>query len=460
MAMLAAIGVVLAGMALPLPSQTSADEQLAQHAQKAQEAEQRNDFATAVKEYEVISGAMPRNAEIQSNLGVALYFNHDLRHAITVLHKAEALNAKLLAPHLFSGLAYYHLSNPGAAAPELEEAVRISPSDTLAHTWLGYTYGALSQHEKALAQFQAAERLQPQNVDVWYALGQTYLEIGKEKTKELLKTAPDSARVWQLASEQFELKGDEEKAKAALAEARRVRPVLSVCPGNGSVEDALYCEAHDAGTSAQAAFQRVLQEAPNSARAHQIMADSYFARQQLDNAISEYRLVLQADPTLPNIHSQIGRCLMVRGQFDAALHEYQEEEKLQPESAQVQTDLGRVLLAMDRNAEAAATLKKAVAKDRPPLEAYFLLGKAELRNHNENEAVRLLQHYVAAKPDDSAGYYLLSMAYRATGDKARMGEAIELYKKTSQDAKERNLAQMELDRRSNTETAEDGNPQS
>ncbi|HZU09990.1 MAG TPA: tetratricopeptide repeat protein [Pseudacidobacterium sp.] len=458
--MFAAILAVSVGMGTPLLAQTSAGEQLAQHAQKAQEAEQRNDFASAVKEYEFMAAALPRNAEIQSNLGVALYFNHGLRRAITVLHKAEALNAKLLAPHLFSGLAYYHLSNPGAAAPELEEAVRISPSDTLAHTWLGYTYEALSLHEKALAQFQSAERLQPRNVDIWYAIGQTCLEIGKEKTKELLRSAPNSARVWQLAGEQFELKGDSGKAKAAFAEAHRLRPGFTGCPGNGSVEDSLYCKAHDAETSAQVAFQRVLQEAPNSARAHQIMADSYFARQQLDNATSEYRLVLQADPRLPNIHLQVGRCLMLRGQFDAALHEYEEEEKLQPESAQVQADMGRVLLAMDRNREAAATLRKAVALDRPPVEAYFLLGKAELRNHNENEAVRFLQHYVTAKPDDSAGYYLLSMAYRATGDKARMREAIELYKKTSQDTKERNLAQMELDRRNNTETAEEGNPQS
>ncbi|MDI3254427.1 MAG: tetratricopeptide repeat protein [Bacillota bacterium] len=459
MTMLAAMLVVVVSMAMPLSAQTSAD-QLRAHAQAAQEAEQRNDFASAVREYEFLAAALPRNAEIQSNLGIALYFNHDLRHAITVLHKAEGLNAKLLAPHLFSGLAYYHLSSPDAAAPELEKAIRINPADALAHTWLGYTDEALSQHEKALAQFQTAQQLQPQNVDLWYAIGQTYLEIGKEKTKELLKAAPNSARVWQLAGEQFQLKGDSEKAKAAFAEAHRLRPEPTACPGAGNIEDLLYCKAHDAENSAQAAFQRVLQEAPNSARAHQIMADSYFARQQLDNAISEYRLVLQADPTLPNIHLQIGRCLMVRGQFDAALKEYQEEEKLQPESAQVQTDMGRVLLAMDKNADATAALKKAVAMNHPPFEAYFLLGKAELRNHNENEAVRLLQHYVAAKRDDSAGYYLLSMAYRATGDKARMDEAIELYKKTSKDAKERNLAQMELNHRDNAEAAEDSNPQS
>lgn len=460
MIMLAAMLLILAGMVSPLLAQISTSDQLARHAQAAQEAEQRNDFVTAVREYEVLAAVLPRNAEIQSNLGVALYFNHDLHRAITVLRKAEALNPTLLAPHLFSGLANYHLSNPDAAAPELEDAVRIRPSDVIAHTWLGYTYEAQSRHEDALKQFQAAEHLEPQNVDVWYAVGQTYLEIGKEKTKQLLKTVPNSARVWQLASEQFELKGDMEKAKSALAEAHRLRPDLSACPGNGSAEDTLYCEASGVEHSAQSAFQRILQQAPDSARAHQIMADSYFARQQLDDAISEYRLVLQADPTLPNIHSQIARCLMIRGQFDTALKEYREEEKLQPASAQVQTDIGRALLAMDKNAEAVGMLKKAIVSSRPPVDAYFLLGKAELRIHNENEAVHLLQYYVAARPDDSGGYYLLSMAYRATGDKARMNQAIELYKKTSQDVKERNLAQMELNYRDNAETPEDGRPQS
>ncbi|HZD46465.1 MAG TPA: tetratricopeptide repeat protein, partial [Acidobacteriaceae bacterium] len=159
---------------------------MASHAQAAQAAEQRGDFSTAVHEYEYLTQELPRNAEIQSNLGVALYFDHQWERAIQVFRKATALNPTLLAPHLFSGLAWYQLSKPDAAVPELEAAARLRSSDVIAHTWLGYAYVAQSRYEAAAKQFEEASRLAPENVDAWYAMGEANLQIGKERTLALL----------------------------------------------------------------------------------------------------------------------------------------------------------------------------------------------------------------------------------------------------------------------------------
>jgi tetratricopeptide (TPR) repeat protein len=112
-----------------------------------------------------------QNAETRSNLGVALYFNHQLMHALAVFKKAMALDPSLLAPHLFSGLAFYRLSNPDAAVPELEKAVTLTPSNAIARTWLGYAYVSQSRYEQAVNEFQVASQLDPGNVDIWYALG-------------------------------------------------------------------------------------------------------------------------------------------------------------------------------------------------------------------------------------------------------------------------------------------------
>src|SRR3981081_2176299 len=98
--------IIVTSMALPLFSQVS-PEGIAVHAQTALEAERKNDFARAVHEYELLVQALPRNAAMRSNLGVALYFNHQLTHALAVFKKAMALDPSLLAPHLFSGLAFY-----------------------------------------------------------------------------------------------------------------------------------------------------------------------------------------------------------------------------------------------------------------------------------------------------------------------------------------------------------------
>ncbi|HVW76150.1 MAG TPA: tetratricopeptide repeat protein [Alloacidobacterium sp.] len=421
---------------------------LEKHTAAAQEAQAKQDFKTAIAEYELLLRSMPRSAELMSNLGVAYYFDQQFDKAAAVCRKAIALKPQLEAPHLFLGLAMYHLSNPDAAGKELKEAVHLQPSDILAHLWLGYSYVAQSRYEDARAEFQEATKLQPENIDAWYALGQTNFEIGKEKAQKLLEVAPNGGRVWQLAGEQFAMNGDAQKASNAFAEAHHRRADIPADGkadfNNGSVEDALYFDAHGAEQEAKDAFQHVLEQAPDSARAHQIAADAYFAQQQFGKAVEEYRRVLASDPALPGIHLQISNSLMIEGQFAQALHECRQEEKLQPRSSQVQMALGRILLAMGQDAAAATALQRSLSLDRPSLETYFLLAKAELRTGREREAIPLLQHYIASQPDDSNGYYLLSRAYRAAGDTEQMEHALALYQKTSKDVKERNVAQAAL----------------
>ena len=163
--------ILIAGMVVPLSAQTGAEqtgsEQVAAHARAAQQAERRNDFHTAVFEYGKVAKLLPQSVEMQSNLGVALYFDHDLARSIAVFRRAITLNPKLFTPHLFSGLASYRLSNPDAAVPELEKA-RINPSDAVAHTWLGYAYIAQFRYDEAAKEFETACRLAPDNANGWY----------------------------------------------------------------------------------------------------------------------------------------------------------------------------------------------------------------------------------------------------------------------------------------------------
>jgi tetratricopeptide (TPR) repeat protein len=463
MAMLLAKLILLAGMALPLPAQTSS-ARIATHAQAAQEAERQNDFATAVHQYEYVVNLLPRNAEMQSNLGVALYFNHEWTRATTVFGRAIAQNPNLFVPHLFSGLAWYHLSNPDAAAPELEKAVHINPSDVTAHIWLGYANVDQFRYEAAVGEFQTASRLQPDNMDAWYALGQSYLQIGKDRTIELLAIAPNGARVWQLAGEQCQLRGDRQTALADFDEASERRPdipelrtlitqlggTVAVAPSNrrsrNLQEDELYQQAHDAEQSAQAAFEHVVQIAPSSYRAHQIMAVAFAAKKQPDQAVEEYREVLTLQSDLPGIHEAIGNILVANAKTAEALKEFEAELQIQPHSAAAHTDAGRTLLLMGRDDDAARMLTQALQMDRPPMEVYVLLGKLDLRRKDYPAAIKMLTHYVSTTKDNSTAYYLLSQAYRSVGDKIQTDRAIELYRKTSLDARQRTQAQREIER--------------
>jgi len=463
MAMLAAKFVLAASMTLPLAAQTVSTE-LASHAQAAHAAEQRGDFSTAVREYEYLARQLPRSAEMQSNLGVALYFDHRWEPAIASFRKAITLNKDLLAPHLFTGLAWYQLGKPDAAAPELETAVRLQPSDVIAHTWLGYAYVSQSRYEMAAAEFEAACKLDPNNIDAWYSLGQSYLEIGKDKTRQLLTLSPDGGRAWQLAGEQFELQGDRKRALEEFQQASARRPDIaelrakvkemggevattpSATSAESSREDELYAQAHDAEQKSRAAFERVLSIAPDSYRAHQIMASTFVMQQQYDKAIAEYRVVLSSKPDLPGVHEAIGNSLLRSGKSGEALQEFEAEHQLQPHSASANTSVGQALALMGKDDEAEKVLTDALKMDRPPPEIYRILGKLDLHRKDYQSAAENLTRYVSVRKNDATAYFMLSRAYRGLGEKEPMNQALSQFEKVSQDVKARNQAQSELER--------------
>lgn len=475
MAMLATV-VLFLGMATSLPmSAQVVTQDMAAHARRAQDAERQNDFPTAVHEYQLLAGALPKSAEVQSNLGVALYFDDQLRPALAAFHKAIALNSNLMAPHLFSGLAWYRLSSPDAAVPELERAVRINVSDPIAHTWLGYAYSAQSRDEAALKQFQEASKLDPKNIDVWYALGNTWLQIGKDATLKLLALSPNGARVWELAGEQCQMRGDRKTALSDFQEAAKRRPDIaelnqrivslggSVVPAHNvqdakahGTEDALYEKAHNAERESDAAFQRVEQLDPNSYRAHQIMAAAFVSEKQDTRAIAEYREVLKLKPDLAGIHEALGEALVRSGKVAEGLQEFEAEIKTQPFSASANMNAGRALLMLGRDDEAGKMLNAAAGMDRPPLETYLLLGKLDVRRRDYRGAIAKLTHYTSIETGNSTAYFLLAMAYRGLGEREQMSRAIAQYRKTSEDAKERSIAQREL--QAAQSGGEDGKP--
>lgn len=452
-----------AGMAFPLVAQTVSGS-MAVHAQAAQRDEQQNDFTAAAHEYEILAAQFPKNAEIQSNLGVARYFNHQLHLAIANFRKAIALNPHLMVPHLFTGLAWYQLSNPDAAVPELEWAVRLKPSDVMARIWLGYAYSAQSQDGAAIREFEAASHLNPRNVDVWYSLGYTWLQIGQVATAKLLEAVPDGGRVWELAGEQCLLRGDRKMALHDFKQANARRPDIAELramirnmggsptdgpekensAGRDRIEDELYWQAREAEQNSRTAFERVIELAPASYRAHEIMADADVAEAQYGKAIGEYQTVLKLKPNIPGIHNALGEAFFQAGEVPEALKEFDAELGIQPYSAIAYMNAGRALLILGQDKAAAKMLNDALKMDRPPLETYVLLGKIDVMHRDYRDAVSVLRRYMASEKTNSNAYYLLAMAYRGLDEKVQMNSALSQFKKISQDKRPRSTAQQEL----------------
>ena len=414
---------------------------LDQHLHAAQQAQAAQDCHTAAREYGLAARMMPKSGELSSNYGVALYCDGQLTPAVAAFRRALMLNPALAAPHLFLGLGAYRVGDHAEAARELQTLLRLNPSDKVAHLWLGYTYVAEEHYPEAIHQFEDVLALDPKDMDAQYALGQSWLEEGRQAARALETLAPKGWFLMQLVGEQDELVGDTVRAQAAFQEAAKRREAAPAgAQQSDEQQQVLYQRAHEAASKAQAAFEAVMREAPDSYRAHQIMADIALARGQDDEALAEYSKVLQQNPDLPGVHESRSNCFMRQARFTDALAELKAEQRLQPRSARVSTEMARVQLDLGDAKGAIVSLDPVLRAANPPAEAYVLFGKATLRTGDAPAAQQALKTAIAKDPNLPLAYYLLARAYRETGNRADMAIALQNYRRTSQDEQERQVA--------------------
>ncbi len=438
------------------------------HSKAAQEAQRAGDFATAIKEYTTLTHLEPGVAEVYSNLGIAYYFHKQPQEALRAFARALRLKPDLVAALIFSGIANYDLSNTTQAIPALQQAVALAPADPLAQTWLGFSYLAVTRYDEAVDHFLAASKLQPDNPDIWYGLGHAYMELGQREIHRLVKLAPDGARLWELAGDQWRLRGDTGRAENFYREALRRRPELTEvrqsltevmaqqgksaelplsppAPANPSAPESAadqhYFLSRDYERRAQAAFAKIGAIAPDSYRAHQVLAESLAAQERFEEAIAEYRKVLQLKPDVPTIHMKIGDLLMSQGRVNEAVREYQAELDERPKSPQVLYRLGRAWVVLHRDERAEKTFQQALALHATNPEIQRELGAVYLHRQQYAKSIVALEAYCRIRPEDASAHLLLMRAYKAAANAAAANREQALFEKYSEDAKRRTQAE-------------------
>jgi tetratricopeptide (TPR) repeat protein len=104
------------------------------------------------------------------------------------------------------------------------------------------------------------------------------------------------------------------------------------------------------------------------------------------------------------------------GEFEAAEKAMREIVNLRPDSWQPRMHLGLVLLALDRYAEAKASLLEAVKIDSEAVPAYNVLAECCLRLNNKAEAKEALEKSLRLKPDQPKTRETLDALAKKTGE--------------------------------------------
>jgi tetratricopeptide (TPR) repeat protein len=254
------------------------------------------------------------------------------------------------------------------------------------------------QFDVAIKEFKKVTELDPSFADGFISLGQAYMEKGDYGSaiaplKQALELHSDALPAHQLlgyallsqgyASEAIpHLERSQDKTALGIAEIQtgqlpeavaNLQAALAAHPNDA---DLLYYLGRASGLLAKQSIDTLLAAYPDSARAHQAMAENYFVLRRVPEAEKEYREALRLRPGLPEVHLALGEVYAGASQWAKAEEEFRTQAKLQPGNAEAAYRLGAALLEQGKAHEARAELLRADRLLPQMPETLYSLGKA------------------------------------------------------------------------------------
>lgn len=322
-----------------------------------------HDLQKAVQEYALILKLDPRNAEIYTADGVALYGLRKPNEASKALQTALAIDPNQSTAELFLGLSRFDLGQCQQAIPLLQKHFTPETPPKLRRligiSLLG-CYRTTAQFEPALDLALQLEKSYPADADVLYNAAELYTQLWNVTASELMKAHPESYRVHQLAGEVLEAQGNYGRA---------TKEYLLALKENGSIPGLRYRigkmileqGGRGADDRAMAYFQQELASTPGDPASEYSIGEILRQRRRLADAEEHYRRALQSDPGFAEAHVGLGRVFLDQHELEPAERELQKAIQLRPDDATAHYDLMMVYRDLGRTNEAAkemATFQK------------------------------------------------------------------------------------------------------
>jgi len=311
---------------------------------------------------------------------------HQVDTEIAEFRKATELDPASADAFFNLGAAYMEKQDYSEAIAPLKRALQLSPDLAVAHQFLGYAL---------LAQGYAVEAIPHlQRVGALDALGIAQIEVGQL-----------------------------DEAVVNLSAARSKHP---------NDPDLQYYLGHASGLLSKNSIDTLLAMHPDSARAHQALAENYFVLRQMPQAEKEYLEALRLRPNLPDLHLELGQVYANSAQWPKAETEFRAEAKLRPGSAEAAYRLGTALLQEGKSHDALIELKRANELKPEMPETLYSLGKAALLGGDGSTAEQSWLKVVELEKDTSLAaqsHFGLAGLYRKQGKTAQAQREMQEFQK-------------------------------
>ncbi|MBV9625403.1 MAG: tetratricopeptide repeat protein [Acidobacteria bacterium] len=161
-------------------------------------------------------------------------------------------------------------------------------------------------------------------------------------------------------------------------------------------------------------YARLEDSFPDSWRTHQLRAEGYALRQDIDNAVKEFHLALELRPNDAELHEALGEAYLNRHSDEDAQRELTQSLEIDATRTRALYLLGRLYVQRRENEKALPYLRQALRLQPDLVEASSLLGTTYVRLGQFTNAIPQLEK---AAPSDHYGnvHYQLYLAYRKLG---------------------------------------------
>jgi tetratricopeptide (TPR) repeat protein len=305
------------------------------------------------------------------------------------------------------------------AIAEFRKATEAAPTLAPAFTNLGAAYMQAHDYGSAIAPLKRALQLDPSLAGPPRMLGYALLLQGNPS--EALPYLEKSHLQDALGIALVEL-GRYQEAITNLSAALAKHP---------NDPDLLYYLGRAAGLLSKGALDNLEGTFPNSARAHQSLAENYAVLRRVPEAEKEYEEALRLAPDARGIHLELGQLYAASGDWAKAEEQFEAESKLQPDDAETAFRLGNAELEQGKLTLAQRELERAnQLRPRMP-ETLYSLGKAASLAGDASGAEKAWTELLAIeqRSDLSAqAHFGLAGLYRKAGRQADAEREMDAYR--------------------------------
>ena len=311
-------------------------------------AQQRGDFALAVRNYQQAVELQPQLFGAWANLGVALVRLGRFDEAISAYRSALKLDPANSPVRMNLALAFYKKGDPRQAAAEFDTLLKADSGNAQVATLLGDCYLRLGDTSRAIAVVAPVAEAHPEDLDLAYVLGSALIESGKQRDGlalvERVAVQRNAADAYALAGKTWLKLGEPDKALKDLEEAVRLNPgadgiyTLRGVAREGSFDNA----------GAEADLRKALDQNPNDLEAAVHLGAILYNRRDLPAAKTWLDRALQIDPSSLFARYELALWKSASGQVEGAVGDLETVVRRDPNWMQAHVQLAALYYRINR----------------------------------------------------------------------------------------------------------------